>query len=275
MVIIKEIFVFLHFIIYEQIFRGADYLKVDGCNAGEDTFKALYPKLGQYLNATNRHIVYSCSWPAYTDLKTTDFKLLAKICNLWRNYGDISNGFGAVTNIADTFGDRQDIYTTAGPGAWNDPDMLVIGNGINEGQSRYQMAIWSILAAPLLMSTELDQLTPGLKNILLNRDVLAVNQDPMGKTGRRYVNDHDNQVWARTLSGGSVAIAVANLGSDKLPVNITFDPSTMGVVGNSQVSNLFDLGAKYPSYDPKIANLMTVLVPQTGKFGRDKPVNNS
>lgn len=77
-----------------------------------------YPKFGQYLNATQRPMVYSCSWPAYMPLDTPDYKKIAKYCNLWRNYGDIDDSYESLTQISNHFGDYQNVYNpNAGPSA--------------------------------------------------------------------------------------------------------------------------------------------------------------
>lgn len=113
--------------------------------------------------------------------------MLKKYCNLWRNWDDIQDSYESLCNIIDYFAANQSrIQPHAGPGHWNDPDMLLIGNfGLSLDQSKMQMAIWSILAAPLLMSTDLNHIRPEFKAILLNRRVIKVNQDQLGVQGIR------------------------------------------------------------------------------------------
>jgi len=105
-----------------------------------------YPEFGIYLNRTNRPMVYSCSWPAYQVGSKMDpnYKLIAKYCNLWRNYDDIDDTFESVYSITEWYASQQDeLSSVHGPGAWNDPDMLLIGNyGLSYGQSKAQMALW-------------------------------------------------------------------------------------------------------------------------------------
>jgi len=169
-----------------------DYVKLDGCYSDPADMDTGYPDFGQYLNQTGRLMVYSCSWPVYQEFAgiEPDFEALKKTCNLWRNYVDIDDSWEEVTTIMDYFAEKQDkIAGHAGPGHWNDPDMLIIGNfGLSYDQSKVQMAIWAILAAPLLMSTELQDVKPEFKAILQNKAILAVSQDVLGIQGRRVNN---------------------------------------------------------------------------------------
>ncbi len=106
---------------------GVDYVKLDGCYADEDTYAEGYPEFGRYLNETGRPIVYSCSWPAYMldDPDSVPYDDIQETCNLWRNYGDIQDSWASVLSIIDWYGDNQDLFAGyAGPGNWNDPDMV-------------------------------------------------------------------------------------------------------------------------------------------------------
>lgn len=157
-------------------------------------------------------MIYSCSWPVYQiyagmkvsadiwffiylfncfthisfDLQP-NYTAIAEHCNLWRNFDDIQDSWASVESIIDYYGNNQDtIVPNAGPGHWNDPDMLIIGNfGLSYEQSKTQMAIWAILAAPLLMSVDLRTIRPEYKAILQNKKIIAVDQDPLGIQGRR------------------------------------------------------------------------------------------
>lgn len=234
--------------------RGVDYVKLDGCYAEIAAMDEGYPKFGQYLNATQRPMVYSCSWPAYMPLDTPDYKKIAKHCNLWRNYGDIDDSYESLTQISNHFGDYQNVYNpNAGPSAWNDPDMLLIGNyGLSQEQSRMQMAIWAILAAPLLMSADVDTIRPEDRAILLNSHAIAINQDPLGKPGRRIYNKNNEQVWLRFLAGHSMAVALVNHNTDGMPRLMSFNPSTIGIDKSRsyRVLNVFEPKEKYPEYRP-------------------------
>ncbi|KAG8243609.1 hypothetical protein J6590_042011 [Homalodisca vitripennis] len=168
-----------------------DYVKLDGCNADPKTMDEGYPRFGRKLNKTGRPMVYSCSWPVYQEEIgiAPNFTALVEYCNLWRNYDDIDDSWASLTDIMDYFARKQDsIADYAGPGHWNDPDMLLIGNfGLSVSQAETQMAVWSILAAPLIMSTDLANISPEFKAILQNQRVIAINQDPLGIQGRRVL----------------------------------------------------------------------------------------
>ncbi|KAJ7384568.1 hypothetical protein OS493_021199 [Desmophyllum pertusum] len=116
-----------------------------------------------------------------------DYAAIAKTCNSWRNYHDVQDTWASVLEIVDHFADNQDTFTAAaGPGHWNDPDMLVIGNfGLNYDKSKAQFALWSVLAAPLIMSNDLRNISTEARDVLLNREVIAVSQDKLGKMGKR------------------------------------------------------------------------------------------
>lgn len=165
-----------------------DSLKVDGCNAVPSDYHVTYPAFGRALNATGRSIVYACSWPAYTQHTMTPavYATLAASCNLWRNYNDIDDSFDSVKSIIGYWIANQPLMVkTAGPGAWNDPDMLLIGDtGLSHSEQQIQMAMWSIWAAPLLMSNDLSLVSERARAILQNREVIAVNQDVGGWQGR-------------------------------------------------------------------------------------------
>eukprot|EP00048_Salpingoeca_helianthica_P014860 m.223921 g.223921 ORF g.223921 m.223921 type:complete len:494 (-) comp16352_c0_seq1:183-1664(-) len=193
---------------------GVDYLKVDGC--GEEAYYTTgYPLMGKALATSGRPIVYSCSWPAYlgSNESTKPYSTFIDIgCNLWRNWDDIQCSWGSLSSIIDHFGDYSRVLQQwVAPGHFNDPDMLLVGNNcISDDEARTQMAIWSILAAPLIMGNDLRTVTPSQREILLNPEVIAVDQDKLAKAGVRLSPKNDTEVWARSLSGGSVAVALYN-----------------------------------------------------------------
>ncbi|KAM7056487.1 alpha-N-acetylgalactosaminidase isoform 3-T4 [Acridotheres tristis] len=187
---------------------GVDMLKLDGCYSSAEEQAKGYPEMARALNATGRPIVYSCSWPAYQgglppkwSPCQVNYTILAEICNLWRNYDDIQDSWESVLSIVDWFFTNQDVLQpAAGPGHWNDPDMLIIGNfGLSYEQSRSQMALWTVMAAPLLMSTDLRTISPSAKEILQNRLMIQINQDPLGIQGRRIAKVQD--VYAGKVVG--------------------------------------------------------------------------
>jgi hypothetical protein len=202
-----------------------DYIKVDGC--GDNSYyPAGYAAMGAALEATGRPIVYSCSWPAYIGDNETEKPFATFImdgCNLWRNWDDIQCYWSSLGSIIDHWGDYGSVLAPwAGPGHWHDADMLLIGNGcITEDEERTQMAIWSIIASPLIMGNDMRNVSAASKAILLNQDAIAVSQDPLGQMGLRLENSSSapTQTWYRVLANGDVAVALYNkLGSAQPPI---------------------------------------------------------
>ncbi|CAJ0938948.1 unnamed protein product, partial [Mesorhabditis belari] len=231
-----------------------DYLKLDGCNIDEEKMPAGYAQMERALNATGRQIVYSCSWPAYLidHPEKVDYKLIGKSCNLWRNFDDINSSWGSIRSIIDYYDHNQDKHIPShGPGHWHDPDMLVIGNsGITEDMAITQMSIWSIWSAPLIMSNDLRTIAPKFAQILQNRDVIAINQDPLGIMGRLVANTTDIGVYAKQVLPGdgqsySYAVAVFNRNTNYAQ-DVSFYLKDIGLKSSSGylVEDLWD-GVKY------------------------------
>ncbi|MGJ2272354.1 hypothetical protein ACR8FF_22385, partial [Salmonella enterica subsp. enterica serovar Paratyphi A] len=143
---------------------------------------------------------------------------------------------------------QDEIAPNAGPGHWNDPDMLLIGNfGLSYEQSRAQMALWAVLASPLLMSVDLQSITPPYKEILQNKDIIAVNQDPLGIQGRRVSKKGNIEIWTRPVtptSGDeySYAVVVFNQGNGGGPSNVTLSLKSLGMTHSAGylVSDLYE-----------------------------------
>jgi len=142
-------------------------------------------------------------------------KFIMDGCNLWRNFADIQCNWGSLSSIIDHWGDYGAVLAPyAAPGHWHDMDMLLVGaNCITEDEERTQMAMWSILASPLIMGNDLRRVPAGSKSILLNEAAIAINQDGLGQMGLRlpgYTSKSAQQVWARRLTNGDVAVALYN-----------------------------------------------------------------
>ncbi|XP_016977882.1 alpha-N-acetylgalactosaminidase-like isoform X1 [Drosophila rhopaloa] len=209
-----------HFELDAQTFAnwGVDYVKMDGCYASEKEMDRGYPAFGRAMNRTGRPMVYSCSWPFYKS--KPDFSLIAMHCNLWRFALDVEDSFGSVTNIMSLYSSKQNILTEhAGTGRWNDPDMLVLGNfRLSYDASRLQLAIWAVIAAPLIMTNDLETVRPEIKKLLQNRDIIAIDQDPLGVPGKMVLAVQNIQVWVRSVTPlsnfgtNSFAVAFVNNG---------------------------------------------------------------
>ena len=162
-----------------------------------------------------RDIVYSCSWPAYlggNESAKPWAAMIAAGCNSWRNWEDIQCDWGVLAAIIGHWGEfSEELAAWAGPGHWHDPDMLLIGNGcLSHAEEQTQMALWSVWAAPLIMGNDLRNVSAASRAILQNKGAIAVDQDPLGKMGRRINSTTESEIWARELEGGDVAVALFN-----------------------------------------------------------------
>jgi alpha-galactosidase len=204
---------------------GIDYLKYDLCSFIPDVMEkqapndkaaqmrlmhTAYGKMGKALKATGRPIVFSLcqyGWDAVWEWAP------ALGGNLWRTTGDIQPNWDRIYAI---LSQQAGLEKYAGPGHWNDPDMLEVGNGkLSLAENRAHFSMWAMLAAPLLAGNDLPNMKPEIKAILTNRDVIAIDQDPLGKQAGRVYSDDEVEVWTRNLSGGALAIAVLNAGDSR------------------------------------------------------------
>ena len=224
---------------------GVDYLKYDWCNTEGQNAPQSYAKMRDGLKAAGKPVVFSiCEWGL------SDPWIWARdVGNLWRTTGDITDswsdeGLKKGQSFAVKFPrtpesekapvdmflgflqilDRQDkLAEYAGPGHWNDPDMLEVGNGgMTTEEYRAHFSLWAILAAPLIAGNDLRNMTQDIKEILTNKEVIAVDQDPLGRQGRRLKQDGDMDIWARDLADGSKALALLNRGSVSLNPTVKF-----------------------------------------------------
>ncbi|ANN15464.1 alpha-galactosidase [Amycolatopsis orientalis] len=195
---------------------GVDYLKYDNChNQGRPALER-YTKMGEALKKTGRPIVYAlCEWGQN---KPWEWGKNAG-AQLWRTTGDISDSWSSMTNLLDQ---QVGLEGYAGPGGWNDPDMLEVGNGgMTDTEYRSHFALWSLLNAPLLAGNDLRSMSEATKKILLNKDLLAVDQDWGGKQGHKIRDDGDTEVWAKPMSDGSDVVVLFNRGGAPATVSAT------------------------------------------------------
>ena len=203
---------------------GIDYLKYDLCSfipvmekqASNDKAAqmrlmiAAYDKMGKALKVTGRPIVFSLcqyGWDAVWEWAPSVGG------NLWRTTGDITPTWDRIYAIASQ---QAGLESYAGPGHWNDPDMLEVGNGkLKLAENRSHFSLWAMLAAPLLAGNDLPNMKPEIKAILTNRDVIAIDQDTLGKQATRVYSEGEVDVWTRPLAGGALAIAVINAGDNR------------------------------------------------------------
>lgn len=237
---------------------GIDYLKYDNCNVpnGSDQ-KADYQKMQTALANCGRPIVFSiCAWGYQSWMPATG--------NLWRTTGDIAdkwdNGTEWFKGIINAIDGNAQYTSSAAPGAWNDPDMLEIGNGgCTTEEYRTQMSMWCMMASPLIAGNDIRTMSQTTKDILLNKEVIAVNQDSAGKQGYRVKSANGLEIWVKPLGTDGTTKAVALLNRNASASNITVNLSDIGITGSITVRDLWakaDKGSFTGSY--------TALVPSHG-----------
>jgi alpha-galactosidase len=199
---------------------GVDYLKYDWCSTTTQDAKASYANIRAALDAAGRPIVLSiCEWG-----KANPWLWGREVGgNLWRTTGDIQDrwqgkkewkpGDCCSYGVVDIVDLEAELYSFAGPGHWNDPDMLEVGNGgMTDLEYRSHFSLWAILAAPLIAGNDLRDMRPEIHDILTNKEVIAVNQDPLGSQAKRVRKDGDREVWAKQLQDGGRAVILFNRG---------------------------------------------------------------
>jgi len=198
---------------------GIDYLKYDWCGARnlytDEEMPQVYQIMGDALLKQKRPIVYSLCQYGRLDV----WKWGADVGgNLWRTTGDIRDAWDSMTRIGFN---QNDLAPYAKPGHWNDPDMLEIGNGaMTNDEYKTHMSLWAILAAPLLAGNDLRSMTPEILAILINKEVIAVDQDKLGKQGQRVWQAGDQEIWTRQLSSGAIAVALFNRANAEAKVTL-------------------------------------------------------
>jgi alpha-galactosidase len=198
---------------------GIDYLKYDWCGARnlykDSEMRALYQKMGDALLASGRPIVYSLCQYGREDVWKWGPQVGG---NLWRTTGDIRDSWESMTKIGFA---QSDLAPYAAPGHWNDPDMLEIGNGkMTDTEYQTHMSLWAMLAAPLLAGNDLRDMRPAILQILTNREVIDVDQDPLGQQGSRVLKSGETEVWQRPLRGGAWAVAFFNRGETEAKMSV-------------------------------------------------------
>ncbi|MGA1979119.1 MAG: glycoside hydrolase family 27 protein [Sedimentisphaerales bacterium] len=235
---------------------GVDYLKYDWCNSGTANAEETYKIMGDALDAVGRPIVFSiCEWG-----NNKPWLWAQDVGHLWRTTGDITDCF-----------DCQQVYSMgwkiilesqvglekyAGPDHWNDPDMLEVGNpGLSPAESRAHFSLWCILAAPLMAGNDVRKMSDETRNILTNKEAIAIDQDPLGKQGYRFMTQPGKQIWVKELSNGEWAVCFFNSGDNPMQMKVNW--SNLGFLkGTYKIRDLWqkkDLGTTNKEFAGKIA----------------------
>jgi alpha-galactosidase len=244
---------------------GVDYLKYDWCNHSTQNSQASYAIMRDALVKSGRPIVFSlCEWGS-----TQPWLWAKDIGNLWRTTGDIvpkwstqkKDDFLGVVEILDL---QDGLQTYAGPGHWNDPDMLEVGNpGMSPTEYRSHFVMWCILAAPLMAGNDIMHMTDDTRAILTNREMIAIDQDALGIQGHRVRKDGDLEIWSKQLSDGSRAVALLNRGAGEQKMTANWTDIGYPESLSAQVRDIWnhkDLGKKSGSFSADVPSHGVVVI---------------
>jgi alpha-galactosidase len=262
---------------------GVDYLKYDNCSAADGTMQQDYTAMGSALQATGRPIVFSiCAWWYYP--------WMASVGQLWRTTTDISDNWSTdihgVISLIDKNGEdvarfgyfdatipdsaaySPGLAAAAAPGAWNDPDMLEVGNGgMTDTEYRSHFSLWAMMAAPLIAGNDLRSMTQATQDILTNPDVIAVDQDPLGKQGKPISPSTTLEVWSRPLSGtATYAVVLFNRTDTAADISVQFGDLgiTSGVASARDLWSHTDLGQMSGGYTANVPSHGVVMLKVVG-----------
>lgn len=237
---------------------GVDYLKFDWCHSEGLVAPEAYKKMHEALAASGRPIVFSiCEWG-----HSKPWTWGKGIGQLWRTTGDIAPSWNGKKQWSQGWKlilDQQvPLAQYAGPGHWNDPDMLEVGNGgLTFAESRAHFSLWCILAAPLIAGNDVRNMTRETQDTLTNREVIALDQDPLGKEGTRFRADAGEEIWIKELSGGQWAVCLLNPTAASEQIKLKWKDLTFVVGRKYLVRDLWagkDLGDTGTNFSGDIAS---------------------
>ncbi len=249
---------------------GVDYLKEDWCStlpgqSAESSYTLMRDALADAAKKTGHPILFSlCEWGS-----NKPWLWAGPVGNMWRSTGDIQDcwnckkdwGGNGVVQIIDQL---DPIYSYAGPGHWNDPDMLEVGNGgMTTEENRSHFSLWALLAAPLLAGNDIANMSADTKQILLNKEVIAVDQDPLGIQGHRVRKSGDLEVWSKQLADGGRAVILLNRGAATASISadwadIGYPPTVMATVRDLWAKK--DMGKFAANYTAQVPSHGVVMI---------------
>ncbi|HET8655084.1 MAG TPA: glycoside hydrolase family 27 protein [Longimicrobiaceae bacterium] len=236
---------------------GVDYLKYDWCSHGKQNSVASYSLMADALQRSGRPIVFSiCEWGS-----TKPWLWAPGVGNLWRTTGDIRDSWDSMVKILDQ---QVGLAPYAGPGHWNDPDMLEVGNGgMSDAEYRAHFSLWAMLAAPLMAGNDLRSMPADIREILTNREVIAVDQDSLGKEGERIRDDGDREVWSKPMADGGRAVVLLNRGTTPSEITVTWPELHYSASMPARVRDLWahrDVGRRTGSYAATVPGHGVVMI---------------
>ena len=194
-----------------------DFMKIDWCHSAGLDARSAYATWSEAIRATRRPMVLSiCEWG-----RNRPWEWAGSVGHLWRTSHDIADTWDSLVDILDRQAELADF---AGPDHWNDPDMLEVGNGgMTDAEYRAHFSLWAILAAPLMAGNDVRSMTDATRAILTAPEVIAVDQDPLGRQGKRVNMARGVEVWVRELAGGARGIVLLNRGESAARAEVTWD----------------------------------------------------
>jgi alpha-galactosidase len=210
---------------------GVDYLKYDWCSTDSLHAPGAYMTMRDALAKAGRPIVFSlCEWGT-----SKPWTWASNVGHLWRTTGDITACFDCIADhvtwkafgVMQILDMQQGLRIYAGPGHWNDPDMLEVGNGLTANEDRAHFSMWSMLAAPLIAGNDLRSMPTRVHDVLANRDVIAIDQDSLGVQGFRYAVRDSVEIWFKPLAGGDWALTFLNRATSPRPVSFDWAKETV------------------------------------------------
>ncbi len=233
---------------------GVDYLKYDWCETQNINPKGAYALMSDALRSAGRPILFSmCEWGG-----SKPWEWAADIGHMWRSTGDIYNCFDCINDhgtwkswgVMQILDMQEGLRKYAGPGHWNDPDMLEVGNGQKVNEDRAHFSIWAMICAPLILGNDLSNMSKETLGIISNKDIIAVNQDKLGVQALKYSFDNGLETWFKPLENGDWAVCFLNRSTEDKTVDVQWN------------SYIFtdDVSGKSPELDKttyKLKNLWT------------------
>jgi len=237
---------------------GVDYLKEDWCSTlPTQNTESSYTLMRDALAASGRPILFSiCEWGS-----TKPWLWAGPVGNMWRSTGDIldcwqckmSWGGNSLSEILELM---SGVVSYSGPGHWNDPDMLQVGNGgMTEDEYRTNFGMWAIFAAPLIAGNDVVHMSTTTRDILTNKEVIAIDQDPLGRAGNRVVKTGNLEVWCKQLADGSRAVAMLNKGDSPARIAVNWNDIGYPTELTATVRDLWshkDVGRLKGSYSAEV-----------------------
>ena len=223
-----------------------DFMKVDWCHTTGLRGRTTYPKWTEAVRATGRPIVLSiCEWG-----RDKPWEWAGTSGHMWRTSGDIQDSWSSLMAVLDK---QVELHPHAGPGHWNDPDMLEIGNGgMTDDEYRTHFSLWAMLAAPLMAGNDLRTMSDETRATLTAPEVIALDQDALGRQGHRVWRSDAAEVWARPLADGTHAVLLFNRGEETRNVRVHWEDIGAASTRDAHVRDLWqrsDVGPRDGWYD--------------------------